>query len=653
MRWARGNPTILVGIGEYRLFATLNPILRLCIDVSDLSAVRILSGVAVLAALACLALVVSYVRLRRRTRAAADGIARAIAGLATSGAAGSEYRFGPEFKSVSKSLVNTRDEISDDTSRIIAIQRLSAGLITAESIQDVCDVADESLLHFIEPDSITFWVPAKAGGLECVAISGRAVTEFKNFFGMRADEDSLTSSVMNAGEAVVTFDPQNDERINSANRKIIAALGVEAVLLFPLLVTNRKIGVFSMSWTHPVYLSEAEVSIIELAAAHVALAVDRIIHEEQTSESAAKLRAMLYSVGEGLVTTDSGGHILNWNRAIASMTTRSETWARGKFAFEAIELRYADGNEVPKEENPFLAVLRDRTRAPEPEDGYLMATVDGWLPVRVAAAPVYEGRVLYGSVAVVRDIHVERELEEMRDSLISTVSHELKTPLTMVQGFAELLSEQDLSAADRELAVDQISVASQRLGDLIDDILSTAAIEAGRIELILEDVVIDDAVRAARSGFPAAELDRIRVESESPCVVRGDFDRIVQVLTNLIGNAVKYSPDGGDVMVRAREVDGFAEISVSDLGVGISPEELGGLFEKFYRTRDAKDRHISGTGLGLYISRHLAELHEGAIEVKSEAGRGSTFTMRLPIKGPKPTETSEGVAHSIREARPD
>lgn len=587
-----------------------------------------------MAALACIAAISLHVRLRRRTRVAADDIARAIEALTSSGDSGSEYQLGQEFRTVSKSLANARDEISDDTSRIIAIQRLSAGLITAESIQDVCDVTDESLVHFIEPDSVTFWTPIGSGGLECVAISGRSAAKFKNYLGMRADEDSLTGSVMKASEAVVTFDPQNDERISPANREITRALGIEAYVVFPLLVVNRKVGVVSMSWTRPVYLSESEVSIVELAAAHVALAVDRIVHEEQTSESAARLRAMLYSVGEGLVTTDSGGHILNWNRAIASMTTRSEEWARGRLAFEAIELRYADGGEVSKEENPFLAVLRDRARAPEPEDGYLMASVDGWLPVRVAAAPVYEGRVLYGSVAVIRDIHVERELEEMRDSLISTVSHELKTPLTMVQGFAELLSEEDLSEADRKLAVDQITMASQRLGDLIDDILSAAAIEAGRIELILEDVAIDDAVGAARSGFPGSELDRIRVDSAVSCVVRADFDRIVQVLTNLIGNAIKYSPDGDEVIVSVREIEGFAEISVSDSGIGIASEELDGLFDKFYRTKDAKDRHISGTGLGLYISKHLAELHEGTLEVESVAGRGSTFIVKLPIKGP-------------------
>jgi signal transduction histidine kinase len=222
---------------------------------------------------------------------------------------------------------------------------------------------------------------------------------------------------------------------------------------------------------------------------------------------------------------------------------------------------------------------------------------------------------------------------QLRDKFLGIASHELKTPLTVFKGYALLLARQlkrgSLDPAQLPGIVDQLVLHSGRLEDLVNDLLDTSRIQHGRLELQPESLDLVALTATVLERFEDEPRHVLTLDAPEPVVGKWDPGRIDQVLTNLIGNAVKYSPDGGEVHVSVREVDNEVHIAVRDQGIGISPLDQGEVFQPFRRLHtDA--RVIAGTGLGLYISSQIVARHGGSIEVESTPGKGSTFTVRLP-----------------------
>ncbi|HET7035140.1 MAG TPA: ATP-binding protein [Thermomicrobiaceae bacterium] len=226
-----------------------------------------------------------------------------------------------------------------------------------------------------------------------------------------------------------------------------------------------------------------------------------------------------------------------------------------------------------------------------------------------------------------------------RDEFLSIASHELKTPLTTLKGYAQLLrrvlERQPEDAARLTRVVDELQQQMERFELLVTDLLDVSRIEQGHLELRPEPVELSELARRVLARFAQEGLvpsgHRLALDVPEPIVGRWDAERLDQVLTNLISNAVKYSPGGGEVRVSLRERDGQAEVTVTDQGIGIPEQELSELFKPFMR--GAAARLFPGTGLGLYISRNLVELHGGTIEAASRLGQGSRFTVRLPLRG--------------------
>ena len=206
-------------------------------------------------------------------------------------------------------------------------------------------------------------------------------------------------------------------------------------------------------------------------------------------------------------------------------------------------------------------------------------------------------------------------------------THELRNPVTGIRANAQLMRRR---ARYSERAVDAIVAQADRLGRLIDDLLLASQIEADRLELRVADT---DLAAEARAAAEAARAERTSLRAEvppEPLVVLADQQRLRQVLANLLTNAIKYSPDGSEVVLRVTRADGEARMAVIDHGVGIPPEALPHLFDRFFRAEGAAAR-AQGLGLGLYITRRIVEGHGGTIGVESELGRGSTFTVVLPL----------------------
>jgi PAS domain S-box-containing protein len=229
-----------------------------------------------------------------------------------------------------------------------------------------------------------------------------------------------------------------------------------------------------------------------------------------------------------------------------------------------------------------------------------------------------------------------RQLDRLKDEFVALVSHELRTPLTSVRGYLELVLEGEAGELSDEQArfLRIVERNAGRLQDVVGDLLFVAQVDAGRLVLESRPVdlaaIVADAVEAARPAADEKPLD-LELETGSALVVDGDRVRLGQLLDNLVSNAVKFTPAGGRVSVRAAASNGHVELSVADTGMGIPDEEQGKLFQRFFRSTRASELAIPGTGLGLTIAKAIVVAHGGSIVCRSTEGEGTTFSVELPL----------------------
>jgi signal transduction histidine kinase len=232
-------------------------------------------------------------------------------------------------------------------------------------------------------------------------------------------------------------------------------------------------------------------------------------------------------------------------------------------------------------------------------------------------------------------------LDCLKDRTLALISHDLRSPLTSIRGYVELLLDEESGPLqeNQRRCLEVVRRNADRLDRQIGDLLLAASLAEGRLQLHRSAVDVARVVmEAAETAGPQAAGRGIRLEaaSQSMPLVEADGARLAQVLDNLISNAIKYTPDGGRVDVRAERDDDEVVLSVSDTGIGLTAGERAAIFEPFYRSAAVKERGIKGTGLGLVIVKAVAEAHGGSVAVESEPGAGSTFTVRLPAAVPAP-----------------
>jgi two-component system phosphate regulon sensor histidine kinase PhoR len=236
---------------------------------------------------------------------------------------------------------------------------------------------------------------------------------------------------------------------------------------------------------------------------------------------------------------------------------------------------------------------------------------------------------------VVHDLSELRRLENLRRELVANVSHELKTPLAAIKAYAETLRLGAVNDPDNNLAfVRRIEEQADRLHELILDILQIARLEQGQETFDIGPVplagVVDDACHQFADAAAAKQIE-LQSELADGLVAMADEEGVHTILTNLIDNALKYTPSGGRITIRGRSSEGFVVVEVEDTGIGIAPQDQSRIFERFYRVDKARSREIGGTGLGLSIVKHLAQSFGGAVSLTSQPGHGSTFRVELPV----------------------
>lgn len=254
--------------------------------------------------------------------------------------------------------------------------------------------------------------------------------------------------------------------------------------------------------------------------------------------------------------------------------------------------------------------------------------------VEVHCAPITDGAgTPVGAVAVLRDVTDLRRLERLRRELTANVSHELRTPLTSIKGFVETLRDGRVpDEATRRRFLEIIDQEANRLVKLVDDLLDLSRLEDTRVTLALGQVDVGDMVEETVARLrPLAGSRALRVRGADRTVTAlADRDRLAQVLTNLLDNAIKFTPEDGQIEVTWRSENGEVEVTVADSGPGIAAVDLPFVFERFYKADRARAAVPGGSGLGLTITRHIVEAHGGRIRVTSAPGEGTTFAFTLP-----------------------
>jgi PAS domain S-box-containing protein len=363
--------------------------------------------------------------------------------------------------------------------------------------------------------------------------------------------------------------------------------------------------------------------------------------EEALRQSETRLRAILDHVVDGILTIDERGIVESYNLAAERIFGYTSAEIIGQPVTMLVPDLHRDEHD---------SILRHALRPDSAERIDIGREMTGrrkdgaTFPLELAVREMGLGdRRMFTAVA--RDITQRKEGERLKDELISTISHELRTPMTSLRGFAELMLKRDLTPEKQREFLTVIHNEALRLTALINDFLDLQRMEAGRQTYDFHSIEIAPLVRESVALFSEGDEKhtwRLEVPDGLPAV-QADADRIRQVLSNLLSNAVKFSPYGGEVTVRVRQQGAHLEVQVADQGIGIPPEAVPNLFSKFFRVNNRDTRHIGGTGLGLALVKEIVEAHAGGVWVESTPGPGSTFFFTLPVAAQARQATPETV----------
>ncbi len=415
----------------------------------------------------------------------------------------------------------------------------------------------------------------------------------------------------------------------------IASLGLLTGVGLPMRARNEVVGLIFVFRAYGGNFSANDRALLSSFAVQAAIAVHNAQLYQQVTAEKRRLDAVLEAYADGVLILDPANRIQRVNRALSKLIALPAPGAIGQ-GHDAV-IRWARPPQAP-DLNAAVAggwPLSDSS-SPLYVEGDLLRHDGRIVPVGISYAAVFdrENR-LVNIIADVHDMTKIREADELKSTFVSVVSHELKTPVALIKGYAETLRRDDANW-DPAIIRDGLEVIvdeADRLTDLIESLLEASRLQAGALKLQLSEVALDQLARVLIEQFKTQTTIHTLVADfpdDFPCL-RGDEERLRQVLSNLISNAIKYSPKGGEIRVSGKRLGDHVRLRVSDHGPGIAPDDLPHIFDRFYRGDGELTRRVKGTGLGLFLTRAIVEAHGGTITVDSVLDQGTTFTVTLPI----------------------
>jgi GAF domain-containing protein/nitrogen-specific signal transduction histidine kinase len=426
-----------------------------------------------------------------------------------------------------------------------------------------------------------------------------------------------------------------------------------SILAVPLIVSDEAVGALLLYHSQVGFFTYEHLRLVEAAATQVASAINNAELYRYVYESADRLgrmmkaqqvettktEAILEGVADGVMVADAGGVVIRFNAAAERILNTPREQILNRSIDDLLGLYGASGAAWAR------SIANWMVSPPRRWEEALLAEQLGIEDriVSVLLSPVVMGDEFLGTVSLFRDITQQVELERTKSEFVSTVSHELRTPMTSIKGYADLL----LLGASGELNENQtrflsiIKTNADRLTMLVNDLLDIGRIDTDRIELNLKEIKLTHVVGAVMDSLKARSQSKgqtlsAEVPTDLPPVL-ADRDRLIQILTNLIGNAQQYTPSGGHITISVSLVESeeteqrMLQVNVADDGIGIAPEDHEKVFERFFRADHPMVQDTPGTGLGLSITNSLVAMHGGKLWVESGVGQGSTFSFTLPV----------------------
>jgi PAS domain S-box-containing protein len=443
-----------------------------------------------------------------------------------------------------------------------------------------------------------------------------------------------------------------------------AAEGIAALAFIPLISVDRVIGKFMLYYGQPTAATTEDLRLAGVMAAQVAFAVVRTRTEQQARRSEERLRFALDAAAMGTWDWDLSTNVVQWSDNLASIHGLPEGGFDGTFASYEREIHPDDRPQV------YASIQRALNEGVPHDVEYRLVAPDGTIrwcegkgrveyddgrPVRMSGVCMMVTRRKEAELA---RLAAAEEASRLKDDFLATLSHELRTPLNAILGWVQMLQNGELTSARAKQAVDVIGRNARLQAQLIEDMLDVSRIITGKLEIERAPVSVPQLVETVVSGIaPAADARRIRLElhiaAELP-PIEGDPKRLLQVLNNVLSNAVKFTPNNGSVVLACEAAGEWLNIRVEDSGVGIAPEFLPFVFDRFRQADSRTTRTHGGLGLGLAIARHLIELHAGEIRAHSAGeNRGTTILIRLPLSPTTAPDVPPEATASITETRLD